>query len=463
MSILPANVQGTHTRVHCGALIVLTSRRFVAALAAGLIIRAATLPLPGHEDVATWKIWAYAAAHHVTRMYGVGGSPPVRGIVTWGEQWTTVDYPPFFLYEYALVGRIYRTLFPEFPNTLALHIAVKLPVLFANIGLTWLFYSVVRRLTDPNRARWAALAYWLNPATIFGGEMLGYVDPLYFLPAIAGLALAHFRRPIFAGALIGIAVATKPQGILIGPAFAVALWYSGGAAAVAQAAAACAATIGAIVFPFVSRGALPNMLLAFGSFDQRRDTMSAYAANIGWIVNWWLRSRILVAEIGFPRAFLQLVPRPLAISRFEELGYPNPRPVGRTAVVAAIVWAMWTARRARDLGLAAALGAFTIHAFFVLSTGIHEHHQLFEVPLLLLAAALRPRLAPLFATVSAIVALNINLLYGAGLGMGWNVPRTLTGVDLSVLLAFANIGALIWFARLLWAEASDAAVRPSYA
>ena len=433
---------------------MLTPRRFVAALVLGLAVRVATLPLPGHDDIITWKIWSYAASRHVTRMYGIGGSPPTRGIVTWGEQWSTVDYPPLFLYEYAIVGRIYRAIYPSYPDTVALLVAVKLPVLLANMGLTALFFFGVRRIADREEpARWAALAYWLNPATIFGGEMLGYVDPLYFLPAIAALVLAYLQRPLLAGLLAGMAVGTKPQGILIGPAMALALWQAGGVAAIVQAGAAFTATIALIVLPFYTRGALPNMWLAFGSFDERRDTMSAYAANIGWILNWWLRSRFGLPELGFPRAFMQLVPRPLSITRFRELGYPNPRPVGRAAVIAATAWAVWTARRSRDVALAAAVGAFTVHAFFILSPGIHEHHQLFEIPLLVLAAALRPRLRTVFFAVSAIVALNINFLYGAGLGMGWAIPRMLTGIDVSVILAFINIGAFIWFARRLREEA----------
>ncbi|HEX7138788.1 MAG TPA: hypothetical protein VF219_13105 [Vicinamibacterales bacterium] len=428
-------------------------RRFLAALIIGLLIRVATLPLPGHDDVITWKIWSYAASHHVTQMYGVGGTPPARGVVTWGEQWSTVDYPPFFLYEYAIVGRVYRAFFPSYPDSVALLLAVKLPVLLANGGLTWLFFVVVRRLSGRvAAAQWVALAYWLNPATIFGGEMLGYVDPLYFLPAIAGLALAYVGRPWVAGVAVGIAVATKPQGILIGPAFALALWQGGGLPAIVQAGATFAASIAAIAFPFWARGAMPNMWLAFGSFDARRDTMSAYAANIGWIINWWLRARFALPEMGFPKAFLQFVTRPLAITRFQELGYPNPRPIARTGVVAIVAWAMWLTRRSRDFAITAALGAFTIHAFFVLSPGMHEHHQLFEVPLLALAAALRPRFRPLFFAVSAIVALSINTLYGAGLGMGWALPRMITGIDISVLSSFANIGLLIWFAQLLRGE-----------
>jgi hypothetical protein len=433
-----------------------TTAWFAAALAFGLLVRAASLPLPGHDDIIAWKIWSYAAAHDVTSMYGVGGTPPTRGEVTWGDRSTTVNYPPVFLYEYAIVGRVFGALFPSYPDGLALLIAVKLPVLLANVLLTAVLYFGVRRLSKGSvtAARWAALAYWLNPATIFGGELLGYVDPLCFLPAIAGLVAASIGRPWLAGLLVGLAVATKPQGLLIGPALAVALWQSGGAPNVVRAGVTFAASLIAVGLPYYWRDALPNMWLAFGSFGERRDTMSAYAANIGWIINWYLRSRLAIPALG-ARAFLQRVPRPLAISRVRELGYPNPTPIGRAAVVAAAAWAMWTARRSRDFALAAAVGAFTVHAFFVLATGVHENHQLLEIPLLVLAASLRLRFRPLFIVVSGIVTLNINYLYGLGLGIGWNVPRMITGVDLSVLLAFLNVGVLVWFAKVLRVEATE--------
>ena len=43
-----------------------------------------------------------------------------------------------------------------------------------------------------------------------------------------------------------------------------------------------------------------------------------------------------------------------------------------------------------------------------ISPNLHEHHQLFEVPLLVLAAALRPNFRPLFVVVSALVAPRSN-------------------------------------------------------
>jgi Gpi18-like mannosyltransferase len=53
-------------------------------------------------------------------------------------------------------------------------------------------------------------------------------DPLFYLPAIAGPALAYFRRPWWAGACVAIAVCTKLPAILIGPAFALTLWQGAG-------------------------------------------------------------------------------------------------------------------------------------------------------------------------------------------------------------------------------------------
>ncbi|MDR1989066.1 MAG: glycosyltransferase 87 family protein, partial [Acidobacteriaceae bacterium] len=289
-----------------------SGRWFGIALVIGLVIRVATLVLPGHEDVVSWKIWTYAAAHHVTRMYGVGGDPPIRGIVRWGELWTTVNYPPVFLYEYAIVGKIYWAIFPSFPDSLALTVAVKLPALLANAVLTALLFVTVRRLGGEKPARWVALVYWLNPATLFGGEMLGYLDVLCFLPAVAGLILASFKRPWLAGLLVAIGLATKPQGLLIGPAFALALWQAGGIGAIVSASVSFVATLCLVCAPYYANGSLPNMWLAFGSFDARQDTMSAYGANIGWIINWWLRGKFGIPELGIPRAFMQRVPNPLA-------------------------------------------------------------------------------------------------------------------------------------------------------
>ena len=88
-------------------------------------------------------------------------------------------------------------------------------------------------------------------------------------------------------------------------------------------------------------------------------------------------------------------------------------------------------------------------AFFTLSVSVHEHHLLMAVPLLAVAAALDRRFRGVFYAVSAMVFLNINLFYGISRGWGWAIPRDVTPIDLSVLLAFAGLGIFAWHALVL--------------
>jgi hypothetical protein len=99
-----------------------------------------------------------------------------------------------------------------------------------------------------------------------------------------------------------------------------------------------------------------------------------------------------------------------------------------------------------------------VHAYATLAAQVHENHLFAAVPLLVLAAAGRPRLRPVMWTVSGIFALNLNLFYGVSEYIdGWAVPRTLTVIDLTVLLALVNCATLVWYAVLLRSECSTAA------
>ena len=426
------------------------------------VLRLAALPLRGTEDVLTWKIWMIEASAHVSTVYGVGGQPPVRGELHWLHHTTTVDYPPVALYELAAAGTIYRRFDPAFSDRPALTAAVKIPGLLFGIALTALLWWTVRRFTGSDRqARWTVVAYWVNPATVLNAEVLGYLDPLMMLPAIGSFVPLHLGAPAWAGASLAVAMLTKPQALLVVPVLIVAAWRAGGMRGAFEAALGGALTTCLIFLPYALIGALPNVWLAFGSFYARRDILSGYAANIWWVANYVLRAWYQIPRLGVVGAFLAPVRRIMSITTFREIGLPNPRPFGNALVAVAALWAVWRIRRANDLAVHALAAAFLVHAFFVLSVGVHEHHMMLAVPLLALAAGLRPTLRPLFWTISAIVALNMNLFYGIGLGLGWSVPRGVLLVDLSVLLSIANIAVLIWHGRVLAREASAAVAHMS--
>jgi hypothetical protein len=440
---------------------------FGAALVLATVVRAAMLVLPGTHDVDVWRIWTYSAAvDGATRVYGVGGTPPERRLLQFNRATTTVDYPPLALYELAVVGRAYRLVNGgTFPDTAALSVAIKTAIVLFDLGCAALVYLMARRAGGETVARWAVLAYWINPAVVLDGAALGYLDPLFVLPALAALAAVAAGWPALAGAAVAAAVLTKAQGVVLAPAVALAIWLSGDPSlAVRRAgsaiAGACAAAI-AIVAPVAAIGAWPNLQLALSRLATH-DMLSANACNLWWIVGYLVRAAHAVADRGAWTAFT-MPTSILGITRLTELGYPiNARLAGAVLTGAAAAWALWTARRMPDLWLTAALGAFLVHAYAALAAQVHENHLFAAVPLLALAAAGRPRYRSIFFAVSAIFALNLNIFYGVSEGARGPiaaVPRDITIIDLSAVLALANCATLLWHGLTLRRECSTAAGR----
>lgn len=437
----------------------ITGKWFAVALVAGAVIRAAALSLPGTGDVHVWKIWSYNAAMHPTEVYGVGGTPTERRVISLHGARTTVNYPPLAMYELGAIGRVYLAVYGgQFPDTLALTATIKGAVVLSEAALIALMFVALRRLASLGIARWAVAAYWLNPASVLTGSALGYIDPFLVLPAVGGIVAALFGWPLAAGALAAAAVLTKPQAIMIAPAIALAVWnvddprpaFVRLAVALAGAALMAAALVG----PVIAAGAWPNMLLALSRLGQQ-DMLSGNACNFWWIVGYVVRAAYAVPDRGVWAAFIAPA-QILGISSLIDLGYPNARIAGTvmTAVVGA--WGLWTARRARDFWLLAALGGFLVHAYATLAAQVHENHLFVAVPLLAIAAAGRRRFTQIFVAVSAIVALNLNIFYGISEGVGYAIPRDVTLIDLSVVLAAANCAALLWHARVLQSECSRA-------
>src|SRR5580704_5104629 len=246
------------------------SQFFIAALLVGIVVRAAALPLPGTHDTIPWKVWSYNAAREgVNRLYGVGGSPPDRRVLSYLGAEATADYPPLALHELGLAGRAYRlVMHGQFPNTTPLYVALKTPAVLADAGFAVLLYFAVRRRVGEAAARWSTMAYWLNPGVVLDGAMLGYLDPQFVLPIGASLVAASSGWPATAGAFGAAALLTKPQAAILGPAVALAVWNGAekGARALAAATAAALLVTALVVGPIVAAGGGPNLLQALGRF-----------------------------------------------------------------------------------------------------------------------------------------------------------------------------------------------------
>lgn len=334
---------------------------------------------------------------------------------------------------------------------------MKLPPLIADVLLTTVLWRSVRRRAGDAAGRWAGAAYWANPAVILAGPVLGYIDPLMALPAVAavlvtgapgaGGARGRAGAALAAGALGAAACLTKPQAVFVLPVVALGLWNASpqGRATRLWLASAGGAVVSAVVLaPYIAAGAWRNLAQGVGSL-LRHDMLSGDAANAWWIVTYLLRAIYAVPDLGVWGAWTMRV-RILGISRVVALGYPNPRPFALAAAGAAAAWALWRARRTSDAGLLAACAAFVVQAYFVLGIQVHENHLFLALPLLAAAAAARTRLRPVLVALSALFALNLYLVVGLGRGFALP-PRNLTVVDSLVLLAVASCGLLAWSAR----------------
>jgi hypothetical protein len=431
-------------------------RMWWAALMAGLIIRLAVLPLPGAGDVDPWKVWTYHAVRDgVTRLYGTG-TPPAYVDFTFGGRVAPVNYPPLALYELGAAGWMYSLANGgRFPDSLALTITIKLLPLLFEIGIVAVIFAAVRRIADGDRARWAASWYWLNPAAILCASVGGYLDALPALPAVASLAAAAAGQPFAAGALAAAAALTKPQGVLVLPAVLLAVWNDVPRDRVGRLAAMAAGGLAVTTFllaPIVAAGVWSNMVFMLRTMtDDRSLSMDAY--NLWWLAGHamnagyaWLRGATVWAALTAPVSYV-------SFDRAAAHGLPHLRAAGAALAIAAAAWGVWTARRATDLPLLAAAGAFCVCSYALLATRVHENHAFLAVPLLALAAAGRNRLTPVAIAVSAWFTLNL-VFYGLTDDGRFAVPRAFTVVDATLLVAVLGCGSLVWFAKVLRDEAA---------
>jgi 4-amino-4-deoxy-L-arabinose transferase-like glycosyltransferase len=443
----------------------MSARTFALLFLAAALVRIVALPSGGTPDVEAFRIWTYrAATDGPTQVYGTG-SPREQRYLEYDGRSTVIDYPPVAAYVLAATGHVYRALFPTFPNTPLLTSALKVPGLLAAAGLTMLILWIVGARWGTSAGRVAAMAYWANPAVILHGAFLGYLDSLVALPAVAALAAATHGRAATSGALLALACLVKPQGIFVAPAVALALvpgsregWRGATAALTAGAIVATA-----VVWPFVRAGTFQNMVHGVGGL-LNDGMLSGNAANVWWLVGYAIR---VVERSVITGVFSLAVDA--RILGLHELLLPGQTLAGFQlgsllvfcatwcVVGAAVACAMWRARRVSGLPVAVALATLTVHIYFVLAVQVHENHMYLVIPLLAMLVPVHAEYRRLFALLSVIVLLNLNLFYGFGRGIGFALRNSITVVDLTVVLAAVNIVALVWhcwlFSRLCRTEA----------
>lgn len=420
------------------------SKTVLALLVAGAIARVLVLPLPGTPDVQTQKLWSFGAAYDLGGVYGVGGNPPERRFIKWQGLSGAVDYPPLALWELGWVGRLYRMVDLNYLNTPLLTMFIKIPGMLSELAFVFILLRWGRLLVGSAGATWAAMAFWLTPAVWYVDDAVGYVDAQGAVPAAFAVVAAVRNRPLLAGALLAAGALTKPQCLYLLPVVAAIVIARSRPAwrALAAASAGGLAVTAIVMAPFVLRGSVPNVMQGVGRL-LRHDMLSAQAANLGWMATWALRVKYAVGEMGWDGA-LALKIRILTMERVIGLGYVNPRLIAMPIVLAAIGWAAWRALRNPTVTVACALAGWSVYAYVILGTAVHENHFYPAIPLFAIAAATIRSLRPIFWASTTLFALNIYLFYGLGDGGPPLIDRGWTYIDLTVWLSAVNVALFIW-------------------
>ncbi len=454
-------------------------------LLAGLLLRGPQLMAPGYNGMGVWKAWAYGTTQvGITEVYRLRQSPePALTLTTLGQALTGAlplvkvgfpdrafdpDYPPGTFYLLGLLAGAYRAwISPAFQDGPLLNLTLKLPLLLAELATAVLLGWAVRH----QRGRAAGLgilaSYWLNPAVLLGGSILAFLDAFYGLALVAGaVALLHGRpRGLWLG--WALALALKPQALLLLPAV-VLLTCRGGPARLVRDMSAAGGLLLGLSLPMLLRGHLLGLITGVAG-NAHEGYVSANQFNL-----WWLWSYLYARQHGHQQAAIlqqgQVVG--VNISQLQLWGW------GLFALWTLFLGLGWwgrarqTASAARPGAAGVLLMALQLYGGVMLLTSMHENHLLGVLPLLALAAgwtgpprrsmpvkAGRPPkrarkagvvAAPvylggtwlpglLYGGVSVVAGANLLMIFGLGVGAPAPLPRMWGGLDGSLVLTGVNL------------------------
>ena len=165
---------------------------------------------------------------------------------------SVIGYPPPWP---LALGLIYRGTYALWQNLVVYNLALKLPVIAANVGLAYLVAAVLDNLgAGRAAARKAWVLLLLNPFLIYVGAAWGQIDAIVAVLALAALVLLSARRPAASALMLALAVCFKP---IAAPIVLVALVYLAGRSprrALGYAAVFVAGAFAFYVAPFLVFG-----------------------------------------------------------------------------------------------------------------------------------------------------------------------------------------------------------------
>lgn len=362
-----------------------------AAVAIYVVVRLGMAFLPGYvNDVQSYKNWAVSVA--------AVGLPDAYAR-------TPVDYPPLMLYVLWGVGAFWLedASAEAVPDSPWFTFLVKAPNAVYDLALGALLLHAVRRFDlwrrgpDPaarrEAARRTALAFWYNPAVLFGSAYWGQPDGAHSALAVGALILLAAGRFAGSGALLSLGGLAKPLAAPLVPLLAIGAGLRGRARGLLACGAGGLGAAILVFAPWWATGRIAGTLRKVLLDVEAMPFTSVNGHTLWWLLGPWRNAN--AAWLG------PLSAKQIALALF-------------LAAYGALV-ARWWRRRAAIARLDAepfaallfATSAAIVATFFFLSTHMHENHLFLAIPLLL-ALAGRDR-ATLRTAAACSVAAFLNM------------------------------------------------------
>jgi dolichyl-phosphate-mannose--protein O-mannosyl transferase/Gpi18-like mannosyltransferase len=360
----------------------------------GFLVRMLFIGAAGFEvDIQTFEAWTIALLDH--------------GLANFYAKTSFADYPPGYFYILALFGHLWAPFRGIDPQFRLLHVIVKLPAVFADLGAGALIYAIGLRFAKPAIALGAAAIYLLSPATIMISADWGQVDSIAGGLALLGVYLLlksddespeRFSRLIPAAWIaLAYSLLIKPQSAVLIALF-IAFAFADRSRLRTRLMATGAGIVAALVFavalvlpfhPTPSPFEALHWLLARYEFGS-----SVYAYNTVNAFNLW----------AIKGPFWQ--PDSLAIG----WGVVLPQYLwGIGLVVAALALIVWRYLQERTASALLEASTIALLAFFILSTRMHERYS-FDAVLFCTACVPIAR-RYLWGACALTVVLFANLIY----------------------------------------------------
>lgn len=127
------------------------------------------------------------------------------------QDMTSIGYPPPWP---LVLGLIYKSVYVAIPNLLVYNLAIKIPVITANICLAYLVAAILKDLgASPAKARRAWLIMLFNPLLLYATSAWGQFDSIVALFALISLVLLDAGKPDLSAILLSLSLSLKPTAL----------------------------------------------------------------------------------------------------------------------------------------------------------------------------------------------------------------------------------------------------------